>query len=601
MSSPSREWSWEPCVPIHPSLMEMTPLRIPSPSPDSPEYSCQGSEESSFSGDESFPPRELGEDDALCVSGRGVNPYALEEGATSRGLVGVPPSYPLAARLEGRSPKKLRIKLKSRSLGESFQSRPEITTLCVVDAADTLGPLPGRGEVVPSEPSNNESPLKSSMCPVGCKALLRFFFQKNLKFYAPKPFERPNVMRSGGRIGSYVSSDEAGLRTPPLQDLTGIPSRDETAFAQGGRGRRRAGGRGRPDSPDRARVSTFDPEDRDRRSSRDAEDRPPKPTSAELTRGKGVASDYPRESEKRRPPTGPNDFQDPFSGRELAVPLGFLACGSSSSVTPASYAKERFKYEMIDGHRVELDSNGNILPRDLRFAGPQPKICGLPYPDDGFICCESNALALAQAMSLNIVGQLISVSQETIVDRDAAWIKVKTLEEDIADLRELHKEFTHKYNELQDSVWRLEGSLKKERNQSTSCLTELESAQSKYGELERKIERLEKKIAELEQQRPSSMDEMIDLRGADEEGMAAITELARPFTKAGYNMAFQHFGSYLSEVPVEKKWDGLPWPHYDIGVIDQNVPYYIADGPPPPIVIDAEEEAEPGEVNNADS
>ncbi|GAB2288813.1 hypothetical protein Dimus_023124 [Dionaea muscipula] len=523
MSSPSREWSWEPRVPIHPSLLEMTPLRIPSPAPDSLEYSCQGSEESSFS-------------------------------------VGVPPSYPLVARLEGRSPKKLRIKLKS--------SCPELEL-----SSSSFVSIGGGGSDRFHDPDDDD-------------------------------------------VRSYVSSEEPGLRTPPLQDLTGIPSRDETdmtkgrrlqlpsgAFARGGRGRRGAGGRGRPDSPDRARVSTRDPEARDQRSSRDVEDRPPKPPSAELTRGNGVASDNRRESQKRRPPTGPIDFQDPFSGRELAVPLGGSACGSSSSVTPTSYAKERFKYEMIDGHRVELDSNGNILPRDLRFAGPQPKICGLPYPDDGFIYCESNALALAQAManSLNIVGQLISVSQEAIVDRDAAWSKVKTLEEEIASLHELHKELTHKYNESHDSVRRLEGSLKKERNQSTSRLTELESAQSKCGELERKIERLEKKIAELEQQRPSSMDEMIDLWQANEEGMAAITELARPFTKAGYNMAFQHFGSYLSEVPAEKKWDGLPWPQDDIGVTNQNLPYYIADGPPPPIVIDAEEEAEPGEVNNADS
>ncbi|GAB2276011.1 hypothetical protein Dimus_010753 [Dionaea muscipula] len=227
---------------------------------------------------------------------------------------------------------------------------------------------------------------------------------------------------------------------------------------------------------------------------------------------------------------------------------------------------------MIDGHRVELDSNGNILPCNLHFAGPQPKIGDLPYPDDGFICCKSNALALAQAManviladqrayrhetkgqmaewmgrdlnwnlvqSLNIVGKLISVSQEAIVDRDAAWSKVKTLEEEIAGLRELHKELTHKYNESQDS--------------------------------------------------------------ASEEGMASITELARPSTKAGYNLAFQHFGSYLSEVPADKKWDGLPWPHDDIGVTNQNIPYYIADGPPPPIIIDVEEEGEPGEVNIANS
>ncbi|GAB2276010.1 hypothetical protein Dimus_010752 [Dionaea muscipula] len=269
MSSPSREWSWEPWVPIHPSLLEMTPLRIPSPAPDSPEYSCRGSEESSFSGDESCPPRKLGEGDALCVSGRGANPYASEEGATSRGLVGVPPSYPLAARLEGRSPKKLRIKLKL--------SCPELEL-----SSSSFLSIGGGGSDRIHDPDDDD-------------------------------------------VRSLVSSEEAGLQTPPLQDLTGIPSLDETdmtkgrrlqlpsgAFARGGRGRRGAGGRDRFDSPDHARVSTRDPEDRDRRSSRDAEDRPPKPPSAELTMEKGVASDYPRESQKRRPPTGPIDSKIPL-------------------------------------------------------------------------------------------------------------------------------------------------------------------------------------------------------------------------------------------------------------------------------------------------
>ncbi|GAB2268338.1 hypothetical protein Dimus_003304 [Dionaea muscipula] len=179
-------------------------------------------------------------------------------------------------------------------------------------------------------------------------------------------------------VRSYVGSEEVGLRTPPLQDLTGIPSLDETGMTMGrrlhfplepllagGRGRRGAGGRGHPDSPDRARVSTRHLEDRDRRSSREVEVRPPKPPSSDLTRGKEVASDYPRESQKRRLPTGPIGFQDLIGGRESAVPLG----------GPASYAKERFKYKMIDGYRVELDPSGNILPHELRFAGPQLKIC----------------------------------------------------------------------------------------------------------------------------------------------------------------------------------------------------------------------------------
>ncbi|GAB2286154.1 hypothetical protein Dimus_020579 [Dionaea muscipula] len=159
--------------------------------------------------------------------------------------------------------------------------------------------------------------------------------------------------------------------------------------------------------------------------------------------------------------------------------------------------------------------------------------------------------------SLNIAGQLISVSQEAIVDQDVAWKKVKNLEEEIAGLRELHKELTNNYNESQDSVRCLDGSLKKEKNQSTSRLTALEKVQSRCEELERKIERLEKMITELKQHRPS-MDEMVDLWQASEEGKAAIVELSRPFSKAGYNMAYQHFASYLSEVPADKKWDGLP-------------------------------------------
>ncbi|GAB2292993.1 hypothetical protein Dimus_027216 [Dionaea muscipula] len=181
MSSPPRKWSWEPHLPyvFDPSLLEMAPLRIPSPAPDSPEYTCQGSEESSFSGDESCPPCELGEGDALCVSGRGVIPYALEEGATSRGLEGVPPSYPSATRLEGRSPRKLRIKLKPRSLELELSSSSFLS-------------VGGGGSVRSHGPGDDD-------------------------------------------VGFYVGSEEAELRTPSLQDLTGIQSLDETGMTKGRR------------------------------------------------------------------------------------------------------------------------------------------------------------------------------------------------------------------------------------------------------------------------------------------------------------------------------------------------------------------------------
>ncbi|GAB2285886.1 hypothetical protein Dimus_020320 [Dionaea muscipula] len=151
--------------------------------------------------------------------------------------------------------------------------------------------------------------------------------------------------------------------------------------------------------------------------------------------------------------------------------------------------------------------------------------------------------------SFNISGQLINVTQEALVDRNVAWKK---------------------------------------------------KASSKCEELERKIERLEKKIAKLEQQHPAFMDEMIDLWQVSEEGKVDIAELCRPSTKTEYNMAYQRFAFYLSEVPADKKCHGLPWPHDDISVTDQNVLYYITDRPPSLIVVDVGAEEEEGEVNIVD-
>ncbi|GAB2273444.1 hypothetical protein Dimus_008237 [Dionaea muscipula] len=335
MSSPSHEWSWEPRVPIHPSLLEMTHLRIPSLAPDSPEYSCQGSEESSFLGDESGPPCEIGEGDALCVSGRGVNPYASEEGATSRGLVGVPPSYPLVARLEGRSPKKLRIKLKSRSLGESSQSRPETTTLSVVDAAGTLGPLPGQGEkkVLKKALSEAENRLvqvfdqrikEGRLWDVNMKPSLSSLQWAGIVSGSPDlscpelELSSSSFLSIGGggsdqlhgpdddHVRSYVGSEKARLRTPPLRELTGVPSLDETGMTKGRRLQLPSG--------------AFANRDRDRRSSRDAEDRPPKPPSAELSREKGVASDYPRRVRRDAYPLVPLIYKIPLVvGSQLSL------------------------------------------------------------------------------------------------------------------------------------------------------------------------------------------------------------------------------------------------------------------------------------------
>ncbi|GAB2283268.1 hypothetical protein Dimus_017790 [Dionaea muscipula] len=128
-------------------------------------------------------------------------------------------------------------------------------------------------------------------------------------------------------------------------------------------------------------------------------------------------------------------------GRESAVHLGGSALWLELFHDPASYAKERFKYEMIDGHRVELESNGNILPRDLRFAalGRDMRLCLVTMMDSFAMSItlwllrkQWTTLALLtrghttmkqrvgwlSGWSLTIAGQLISVSQEAIADRD---------------------------------------------------------------------------------------------------------------------------------------------------------------------------------------
>ncbi|GAB2278753.1 hypothetical protein Dimus_013428 [Dionaea muscipula] len=331
MSSPSREWSWEPRLPyvVDPSLLEMTPLRIPSPAPDSPENICHGSEESSSSGDESCPPCKLGEGNALHVSDGGVTPCVLEEGVPSRGLGGIPPPYSLVTRREIPPPGKLRIKLKPKFLGEPSQSRPETTMLCVVDAKKILKKALSEAEnflvqVLDQHLEEgrvwdvNMKPYLSSLQLAGIILGSPDLRCPELKLSSSSflsvgggGFARPHVPGDDD-VGSYVGSEEAELRTPPLQDLTGVQSMDETGMTKGrrlqpsstsvrgGRGRRGTGGRGRHDSPDQERVNSRDYVDHEQRDPRDAEDRHPNPPPTELTRGKEVASDYPREEGQKR-------------------------------------------------------------------------------------------------------------------------------------------------------------------------------------------------------------------------------------------------------------------------------------------------------------
>ncbi|GAB2271160.1 hypothetical protein Dimus_006006 [Dionaea muscipula] len=243
--------------------------------------------------------------------------------------------------------------------------------------------------------------------------------------------------------------------------------------------------------------------------------------------------------------TGPIDFQDLIGGRELFVLVGGSTRGFSSSMTPITYTKERFKYEMIGGCREDLDSNGHLLPHCFNYISPWLKVSGLPFPEEGFICCEANALALAQAatnayradklvVSLFLVNWSMLLKRRLLIEmllgrRLGIWKKISQIFANTI----MSYLISMKYHKAPCDV----GSLKKTENQSSSRLTALKKAESKCKELERKIERLEKRITELEQQRSASMNEMVDLWQANEEGRAAIVEFYRPSTKAGYNIA----------------------------------------------------------------
>ncbi|GAB2297407.1 hypothetical protein Dimus_031512 [Dionaea muscipula] len=174
-------------------------------------------------------------------------------------------------------------------------------------------------------------------------------------------------------FGSHVGSEEAERRTPLLPDYTRVPTLNKTgvalgfssveAFVHESKGRKGVGGRGHHESLDRTRADPHGLDDRERRDHRDVEGRHLDPPPAGPMKGKEVASDYPRESQRRCqvPQADPIGFQDPICGRELVVPIVGSARRCSSSVTPTTYAKERFKHEMIGGRREELDSNGHLL------------------------------------------------------------------------------------------------------------------------------------------------------------------------------------------------------------------------------------------------
>ncbi|GAB2290241.1 hypothetical protein Dimus_024522 [Dionaea muscipula] len=434
----------------------MTPLRIPSPASDSPDYSIRGSEEASSFGDESCPPCELGKGNILHVSDGGIAPYDPE-------------------------------------------SRHEILDPCTIDGAVVPETLSRGEDVTPLALSSDESPVRSSMHPAGCQALLRARQNKKLiEIATSKVHEWKD--RWCWAYGPAFPYQNTPWRTslpklPPKKVLKKALSEAENFLVQVFDQRLKEGRlwdvNMKPSLSSLQWVGIIS-------GSPDLIFPELKPLSSSFLSVEGGGS-------IRSHGPGDDDVGSFVGSKEAELqtpPLQDLTGIQSLDEMECILSRNKGSYGRLDGSRPQLEPGA-----------------------------ESQHYR-----------QLINVSQEAIVDQDAAWKKVKNLEEEIAGLHELHKELSDKYDASQDSVRHLEGSLKKAENQSTSRLTALEKAQS----------RLEKRITELEQQRPSSMDEMVDLWQASEEGKATIVELSCPSTKAGYNLAYQHFAFYLSEVHADK-------------------------------------------------
>ncbi|GAB2266203.1 hypothetical protein Dimus_001226 [Dionaea muscipula] len=192
-------------------------------------------------------------------------------------------------RARNPTPTKLTIKMKPRSLGESSRSPPETPTPSMDDVVGVPEPSPYREEeVVPLCPmsSIDENPFQSTMHIVGCLTIQQLFSQTELHFKPPKPFERPETIRSGFNDRTHfkmmLACMDNGIRIRP----------EGRAFLPCGGGKKKGGEkRDHCGSIDHERKDHRGPADRQRRDHHGANDLCPDPRGNESVREKEVAID----------------------------------------------------------------------------------------------------------------------------------------------------------------------------------------------------------------------------------------------------------------------------------------------------------------------
>ncbi|GAB2302777.1 hypothetical protein Dimus_036771 [Dionaea muscipula] len=132
----------------------------------------------------------------------------------------------------------------------------------------------------------------------------------------------------------------------------------------------------------------------------------------------------------------------------------------------------------------------------------------LAFPEEGFIYYEANALALA--VSLFLDNWLMLLKWHLLIEmspgrRLRIWKKRSRI------FANAIKNYPKSMKPHKDPCGVRRVVRRSLENQSTSRLTALKKAESYCEESEQKIERLEKRITEPEQQRPTYMNEIVDL------------------------------------------------------------------------------------------
>ncbi|GAB2293381.1 hypothetical protein Dimus_038264 [Dionaea muscipula] len=376
----------------------------------------------------------------------------------------------------------------------------------------------------------------------------------------------------------------------------------------------------------------------DHRDRRTTSGLPPNLQDSDGVKGKGREGDHSKERRQRvsSPPNlFPEKFTDPAGGRDSALHVcpprsegsGHVSFGSCSS-SLSSYTKERFKSRVTHGLRDALDTDGHVVPLDLKFDKPRPELLNLPYPEKGIISCEVNELAAAQAVGTACPADLMVFRNSDgalnleWMERSVKWPLMQAIAsmyqfgQAVRELEKDHDHYKKRSEDLKKEVTELESSLKKvtcERDartkevhdleaqikmsddQSGSLRSESESVKAKHRSLNELVTDLKLKITELEQQHVTTMTDMVEQWKITPEGIEAIDEMARLIMTEGYWQALNYLGQYLTDVPEQERWNGLICPKDDIGITAKGQAYYLSDGPPP-----GEEEAPVEDVNAID-